>query len=55
MADTSRVDIEQPGANMYGCLPCPVCHSEFRYPTISGIIRCDDCGHCEQRKAEETR
>jgi hypothetical protein len=41
------VDIEQPGANMFGCLPCPNCASVFRFPRSVGVIQCDDCGHTE--------
>jgi DNA-directed RNA polymerase subunit RPC12/RpoP len=29
--------------NMYGCLPCPRCGSEYRYPMKDGHIYCDDC------------
>lgn len=39
------VDIANPKANMYGCLPCPKCGSEFRTPQKSGWIKCDDCGY----------
>lgn len=30
--------------NMYGCLPCPKCQGEYRWPDQSGVIHCDDCG-----------
>lgn len=42
------VDEEAPGANMYGCRPCPKCKSEFRCAYERGgqlTIECDDCGH----------
>lgn len=48
-ANSRIVDIEQPGANMYGCLPCPECGCSYRWPNASGTIWCDDCGHEEQR------
>lgn len=33
--------------NMYGCLPCPWCGSQYRYPFKENgrnVIACDDCG-----------
>jgi len=46
---TGIVDTSQQGANMYGCLPCPKCGSEYRWPQKGGpnyaeVIVCDDCG-----------
>ena len=37
-------DLMHPDANMYGCFPCPVCKSIYRWPTQQGTVRCDDCG-----------
>ncbi len=44
-----------PGANMYGCMPCPKCGGEYRVPygknpkrpddPFAGKIVCDDCGY----------
>lgn len=36
---------EPPEANMYGCLPCPNCHSKYRVPynVIKLTVECDDC------------
>ncbi len=44
---TNIVDVNNPDANMYGCLPCPKCKSAYRYPMQDGLIHCDDCGHRE--------
>jgi hypothetical protein len=45
------VDDDAPGANMYGCLPCPKCKSPYRYPHDDGgetvKVCCDDCGFRE--------
>lgn len=53
-ADSGVVDWEDPQANMYGCLPCPKCGSEYRASydngPDAGMICCDDCGFKEQRK-----
>jgi len=39
------LDCALPGANMYGCQPCPKCGQPFRYQTNDGpAIHCDDCG-----------
>jgi predicted RNA-binding Zn-ribbon protein involved in translation (DUF1610 family) len=42
---------EGEGRNMYGCLPCPKCGSEFRAAYKSGrsagMVACDDCGFSE--------
>jgi hypothetical protein len=38
------LDLTHPDANMYGCFPCPVCKSIYRWPTQQGTVRCDDCG-----------
>lgn len=53
------VNVNDPKANMYGCLPCPKCKSAFRYvvknealSTERGII-CDDCGYVEDAVVEE--
>lgn len=41
------------GRNLYGCLPCPRCDAEFRWPTQvvhpehPQSIICDDCGLVE--------
>lgn len=38
---------------MYGCLPCPKCGSEYRWPRAkdsapdAGLILCDECGFQE--------
>ncbi len=49
---TNVVDVEQPSANMYGCLPCPRCQSVYRVPYVSGWIHCDDCGFRERAGGE---
>ena len=36
-----------PKRNMYGCLPCPKCGSEYRWPNQSGEVVCDDCNSTE--------
>lgn len=41
-----------PAVNMYGCLPCPKCGGEYRWPDQKGTIWCDDCGFTEPRPAE---
>jgi len=45
------VSLDSSDANMYGCLPCPKCKSEYRAPYSSGpdagMICCDDCGFKE--------
>lgn len=54
MSETNRVDLKQDGANMYGCVPCPKCKSEYRWPTQAvhpthpSSVLCDDCGHIEK-------
>ena len=50
---TNRVDVSQPNANMFGCVPCPKCHSIYRYPRSVGVIQCDDCGYIEASEDEE--
>ena len=53
MSETNTVNVMQEGANMYGCLPCPSCHSVYRWPTQEmhptdpSTILCDDCGFKE--------
>lgn len=50
---TNIVDTSDPEANMYGCVPCPICNSEFRWPTTNkhptnpNQIVCDNCGFNE--------
>lgn len=49
---SGTVDMKQPGANMYGCSPCPKCEDVFRYPRFDyekgvGAVHCDDCGFVE--------
>ena len=55
---TCELDTSNPDANMYGCLPCPKCGSEYRCPFLNGedagMIVCDDCGHREAYKERET-
>lgn len=43
---------EAPESNMYGCLPCPTCKSEYRFPAKARytpalkdkiVIVCDNC------------
>jgi hypothetical protein len=48
MAETNRVDLEQPNANMYGCTPCPDCGGKFRVPYQDGRIECCDCDFTER-------
>ena len=47
---SSEVDLGAPGANMYGCQPCPGCKSAYRctFQREPDVIVCDDCGHREQ-------
>jgi ssDNA-binding Zn-finger/Zn-ribbon topoisomerase 1 len=59
MENTAIVDGRSPDANMYGCLPCPKCHSVYRAPYrrkdgllvgthVEGwqlTVECDDCGY----------
>jgi hypothetical protein len=53
MIDVAKVDVYNPEANMYGCLPCPKCRSVFRYVTRkSGLITCDDCGFTQKPSNE---
>ena len=55
--DTAVLDYGDPARNMYGCLPCPKCGSEYRAPfgkpgaQIS--VECDGCGHKELAKNED--
>ena len=45
MSDTGKVDMNDPRANMFGCLPCPKCGSEYRILSSErSVIECDDCG-----------
>lgn len=51
---TNVIDINDPAANIYGCLPCPKCGSKFRaafmvndIPTDPLRIECDVCGFKE--------
>ena len=51
------IDLGAPGANMFGCQPCPKCKSEYR-ATFAGkdgglSIECDDCGHKEPGTVKE--
>jgi len=39
-----EADIESGERNIYGCLSCPHCGSEYRYPTRQGVIRCRSLG-----------
>jgi len=58
MTNTAKVDCDNPAANMYGCLPCPKCQSEYRWPTRDvhptdpSMILCDDCGFKEKIVAD---
>lgn len=40
--------VSREGRNMYGCLPCPSCGSEFRAafgrPWWDFRVECDECG-----------
>ena len=53
LLDSGRVDIHAENVNMYGCLSCPKCKSEYRWPTQKihptkpSMILCDDCGFDE--------
>ena len=53
LLDSGVIDPGNQAANMYGCLPCPKCKSEYRWPTQKvhkthpSTILCDDCGHKE--------
>lgn len=44
---SSIVDVTSVSANIYGCEPCPNCHSKFRY-IANDLIQCDDCGFEEK-------
>ena len=53
------VDDEDPDANMYGCLPCPRCGSQYRasFQRVGGSARdvaCDECGFREPAVDRET-
>ena len=43
------VDLGAPGANMYGCQPCPQCGAPYRFQLARNPenIYCDDCGLVE--------
>ena len=53
MSVKEKLNLDTPGANMFGCAPCPKCGSEFRAPYREdapnvedrGKIVCDDCGY----------
>lgn len=51
-----KLDPSDKAANMYGCLPCPQCQSEYRWPTSDRhptdpmTILCDDCGFKEKHE-----
>lgn len=47
------LDLTHPDANMYGCFPCPVCKSNYRWPTQQGTARCDDCGLVQELEKTE--
>ena len=47
------LDLTHPDANMYGCFPCPICKSIFRWPTQQGTVRCDDCGLVQELEKTE--
>lgn len=53
---TGLVDFNDPQRNMYGCLPCPKCRSEYRAASKrTGTVDCDDCGFKEPATfAEDT-
>lgn len=43
--DKNSVNPDDPLTNMYGCYPCPMCGSKYRYPWERlEVIACDDCG-----------
>lgn len=42
------IDYYSSTANMYGCEPCPKCHSKMRYLMQDNKIHCDDCGYVEK-------
>ena len=47
---TDVIDLAQPGANMFGIVPCPVCKGKYRSPYAHETgtrIECDDCGFME--------
>lgn len=46
-------DLTHPDANMFGCFPCPVCKSIYRWPTQQGTVRCDDCGLVQELEKTE--
>ncbi len=57
MTKKAIVDIGNPLANMYGCLPCPKCGSTYR-ATFTGAsgqltVECDDCGLVEDGEDAE--
>ena len=55
----TKVDLNSPTANMYGCEPCPNCQSIYRFPSGSVYVKgkwvrlektkvvCDNCGLAE--------
>lgn len=60
---TNIVNVNDPKANMYGCLPCPKCKKPYRYvhkrtpwhgvpPDHEYDIICDNCGYTESAVVE---
>lgn len=48
------VDVHAPGANMYGCQPCPQCEGRYRY-VLAAEILCPDCTFQEDAAKREPR
>ena len=61
MSRLNIVNVEDPKANMYGCLPCPMCGSKYRWstqpvhPKHPNSIICDDCGDVTPITVEEPK
>lgn len=49
------IDDNAPGANMYGCQPCPKCGRRYRYPDQDNVLRCDDCGYLARWRLKADR
>ena len=47
------LDPAHPGSNMFGCFPCQVCKSIYRWPTQQGTVKCDDCGLVQELEKTE--
>lgn len=49
---SNLLDEHAPGANMYGCQPCPQCKGKYRYVLATEIL-CPDCNFKETHNKNE--